>query len=109
MGLRKRENRSGCPRWSFLSECGPPIDYIDTKNGACPGQIYAMGSGGDRASAARLRRANLKRTTCCALSENDMTYLQRDGMVVPYRPKPTLLLLAVWVCFKCIGEARIPC
>jgi hypothetical protein len=53
-----------------IRECGPPIDCIDTEN-AAP-QIYAVGCGDDRASAARLRRADLSTTTCCALSENDM-------------------------------------
>ena len=67
MGLRKCENRSGYPRWSFLGH--PPIDCIDTEDGAP--QIYAVGCGDDRASAARLRRADLSKTTCCALSEND--------------------------------------
>lgn len=51
--------------------CGPPIDSIsiDTENGAP--QIYAVGYGDDHASAARLRRADLSTTTCCALSENE--------------------------------------
>ena len=46
-------------RGTSLSECGPPINCIDTENGGP--QIYAMGCGDDCASAARLRRADLAR------------------------------------------------
>ena len=65
--------------WDILSECGPPIDPIDTENGAP--QIYAVGCGDDRASAARLRRADLNTTTCRAPSENDMLRNAVEGGV----------------------------
>jgi hypothetical protein len=60
--------------WDVLSKCSSPIDCINTENAAT--QIYAVGCGDDRASAARLRRADLSTTTCCALSENDVDMLR---------------------------------
>jgi hypothetical protein len=95
-------------RGTSFRKCGPRIDCIDTENGAP--QIYAMGCGDDRASAARLRRANLSTTTCCAVNENDMLRnAVEGGDACTLSAEAHLLLPAVWVCFKCIGEARIAC
>ena len=52
-------------------------------------QIYAMRYGDDRASAARLRRADLSTTTFCALRENDVLRNAVEGTLSaedPHRP-----------------------
>jgi len=73
MGLRKCENRSGCPRWSFVASIGSAALLLTASIRRTPHpQIYAVGCGDDRASAARLRRADLSTTTCGVLSENDV-------------------------------------
>ena len=69
MGLRKCENRSGWPRWSFVEHPFESAVLVLTgsiRRTAHP-RFTLKGCGDDCASAARLRRADLSTTTCRAL------------------------------------------
>ena len=107
MELRNCENLNGCPRCLLV---GHPFQVrpIDTEN-AGP-QICAVGCGDDRASAARLRRADISRTTCCALSENEVLRSAVGGggacALSAEAPPPSPRRMGM---FHCISEARIAC